>query len=131
MSIESLSRRLAKVEGNFVKQEPRFKRMFLDLLNEYGYPPVAKTLGSLTWPSSGRTVPIETLLYISCDQDLLSLEDYRGLVPDEVLRKAYGRAVNWGGDEVRRRAGVIDERGQAMPGYRLMENGCIVEAANC
>lgn len=62
--------------------------------------------------------------------ETLAFESYRGLVPEDVIRRAYSHRRNWVGcpDEVRRLAGVIDDEGNVMPGYVLQENGCIVDA---
>jgi hypothetical protein len=63
--------------------------------------------------------------------DILDLEEFRGLVPDEDIRAAYSFCRNYAFSRdkarlIRERAGVIDGQGNVMPGYVLLDNGCIV-----
>ncbi len=124
----TLSRRLSRIEGIVGRTDTTFKELLLQLLKEYTYPATRALFNELRWPGSGRVVEFETILRFSVGFDLLVMEDYRGLVPDEVLRSAYNKCRNWGGQQVRLLAGVIDEQGNVMPGYRLSENGCILDA---
>lgn len=60
----------------------------------------------------------------------LALERFRGVVPDRVLAAVYDTMRNWGCSpdvslRIRQLAGVVDQVGQAMPGYVLLANGCV------
>lgn len=63
----------------------------------------------------------------------LALEQYRDRVPGRVIASVYNAMRNYGFApilrlRVRQLAGVIDETGSVLPGYALLDNGCIVDA---
>ena len=67
------------------------------------------------------------------DTDILDLEEFRRLVPDEDTRAAYSFCRNYAFSRdkarlIRERAGVIDGQGNVMPGYVMRDNGCINDA---
>lgn len=127
MRTDSISRRLDAVERITNKINSGLHSKMQELLKKHGYLAVRSLMERVTWPRTDRVVEFERLLLIAAG-DALLLDDYRGLVPDEVLRQSYSLCRNWGGFEMRRKAGVIDEQGNAMPGYVLLDNGCIVDA---
>lgn len=126
---ENIKRRLEKVEQTVDIHKESATAIFLDCLCEYGYETVATYLQEAQSPNL-RNKPFSFLMHIADDiGEELAFEQYRGLVPDEVIRQAYNYRRNWSGcsDEVRRLAGVIDAEGNVMPSYVLLGNGCIVE----
>ena len=123
----ALEKRLLKLEG------PINRALVVDALDEYGYEELAALLSTLSFGSDGAHITVARFLTLDLANDVLALEDFRGKVPDEVLRQAYSICRNWAMQpeqlgKVRLRAGVVDGNMKVMPGYRLAENGCIVEA---
>ena len=118
--IVSLDRRIKKLEGVLPNRE--FMSLVLGALREIGYEELAARM----------TVGMPRILLRSVDDtDILDLEEFRGLVPDEDIRAAYSLCRNYAylpdkARLIRERAGVIDGQGNVMPGYVLMDNGCIV-----
>jgi hypothetical protein len=118
----SLDRRIAKLEVAGPNHE--FMSMVLWFLRERSYEELVKI--------AHGGIPRFLLLAVD-DTDILDLEEFRGLVPDEDIRAAYSFCRNYAFSRdkarlVRERAGVIDGQGNVMPGYVLLDNGCIVGA---
>jgi hypothetical protein len=118
----SLDRRIAKLEGVLPNRE--FLSLVLWFLRERGYEELVKI-------AQGR-IPRFLLLAVD-DTDILDLAEFHGLVPDEDIRAAYNSCRNYAflpdkARLIRERAGVIDGQGNVMPGYVLLDNGCIVGA---
>jgi hypothetical protein len=82
--------------------------MVLGVLREIGYEGLAARMG----------VGVPRILLRSVDDtDILDLEEFRGLVPDEDIRAAYSFCRNYAFSRdkarlIRERAGVIDGAGQ-------------------
>jgi hypothetical protein len=67
------------------------------------------------------------------ERNPLAIERFRGRVPDRVLAALYSRMRNFAfaadiALQVRQLAGVLDVHGNPLPGYILLENGCIIDA---
>ena len=118
----SLDRRIKKLESVLPNRE--FLSLVLWFLRERGYEELVKI--------AQGGIPRFLLLAVD-DTDILDLEEFRGLVPDEDIRAAYSFCRNYAflpdkARLIRERAGVIDGQGNVMPGYVLLDNGCIVGA---
>jgi hypothetical protein len=116
----SLDRRIAKLE--VVGPNREFLSLVLWFLRERGYEELVKI--------AQGGIPRFLLLAVD-DTDILDLEEFRGLVPDEDIRAAYSFCRDYAflpdkARLIRERAGVIDGQGNVMPGYVLLDNGCIV-----
>jgi hypothetical protein len=101
--------------------------MVLGVLRAGGYEELC-----LVATETGRSVP-RILLDCVDALDILDLEEFRGLVPDEDIRAAYSLCRNYAflpdkARLIRERAGVIDGQGNVMPGYVKRDNGCINDA---
>jgi hypothetical protein len=123
--IVSMEHRIKKLEGVLPNRE--FMSIVLGVLREIGYQEL-----SLVATQTGRSVP-RILLDCVGALDILELEEFRGLVPDEDIRAAYSFCRDYAflpdkARLIRERAGVIDGQGNVMPGYVLLDNGCIVGA---
>jgi hypothetical protein len=118
----SLEHRIKKLEG--VLPNRQFMSMVLGVLREIGYEELAARMG----------VGVPRILLDCVDAlDILELEEFRSLVPDEDIRAAYSFCRNYAflpdkARLIRERAGVIDGQGNVMAGYVLLDNGCIVGA---
>jgi hypothetical protein len=114
----NLERRIKKLEGVLPNRE--FMSMVLGALREIGYEELAARMA----------VGMPRILLRSVDDaDILDLEEFRGVVPDEDIRAAYSLCRNYAYSPdkarlIRERAGVIDGQGNVMP--VLTDNGCIV-----
>lgn len=128
MRTDSISRRLAVIEAKVNNGKSSMKATILGILRGNGFPALCDVIGALRWPGSRNEVTVETILHISVGMDHRGLEDFRGLVPDDVLQRAYSLRRNYftGFHDVRVKAGVMDEQGNVMPGYRMTDHGCIV-----
>ena len=118
----SLEHRIKKLEG--VLPNRQFMSMVLGVLREIGYEELVKI--------AQGGIPKFLLLAVD-DTDILDLEEFRGLVPNDDIRAAYNSCRNYAflpdkARLIRERAGVIDGQGSVMPGYVLLDNGCIVGA---
>ena len=124
----ALKRRLAKIEG-----EPDTK-LVRNALDAMGYEALSEHLSKTKFRRDGSSITMGQFLTLDLTDNVLELEQFRGKVPDDVIRAAYSYCRNWTvppeqRNIVRFRAGVIDEDGCVAPGYRLIaENGCIVAA---
>ena len=121
----NLERRIKKLEGVLPNRE--FVSMVQGVLREIDYEELSQMAARM-----GVGVP-RILLRSVDDTDILDLEEFRGLVPDEDIRAAYSFCRNYAflpdkARLIRERAGVIDGQGNVMPGYVLLDNGCIVGA---
>lgn len=121
----SLDRRIKKLEG--VRPNREFRSLVLSLLREDGYEELSRVV-----VPPGMGMPRVLLLSVE-DTDVFDLEEFRGLVPDEDIRAAYSLCRNYAFSPdkarlIRERAEVIDGQGNVMPGYVLLDNGCIVGA---
>lgn len=126
--ITTLRRRLSAIEAKVSKGKSPLKSVLLEILRGNGFPALCDVIGTLRWPGSGHEVSVEIILHISVGTDHLGLEAFRGLVPDDVLQRAYSLSRNYftGLHEVRVKAGVMDDQGNVMPGYRITDNGCVI-----
>jgi hypothetical protein len=117
-----LEHRIKKLEG--ILPNRQFMSMVLGVLREVGYEELAARMG----------VSVPRILLDCVDAlDILELEEFRSLVPDEDIRAAYSFCRNYAflpdkARLIRERAGVIDGQGNVMAGYVLLDNGCIVGA---
>lgn len=126
MATYDVMRRLDKLEQRVDIRRDSRTGMLLAILREHGYEVVERFINE-SEELQGR--PFWHLMNAMDDtEDPLVFERYRGLVPDEVIRRAYNMRRNWAGNEVRRLAGVIDGDGRVMPGYVMLDNGCIADA---
>ena len=93
----SLEHRIKKLEG--VLPNRQFMSMVLGVLREIGYEELAARIG----------VGVPRILLRSVDDtDILDLEEFRGLVPDEDIRAAYSFCRNYA--FLRDKARLIRER---------------------
>lgn len=130
MATYDVIRRIEKLEGRVESGKESSTAMLLRMLRDHGYEEIERVFKEEFKASKGRA--FEIIMNVMDDtEDPKVFERYRGLVPDEVIRRAYGKRVNWGGDEVRRLAGVIDAKGNVMPGYVMLDNGLINRVASC
>ncbi len=122
MATYDVLRRIEKLGGRVYAGKESNPAMLLRILCDNGYEQIERLF------SEDLGKPFEFIMDLMDDtEDLMVFERYRGLVPDAVIRRAYGRRVNWGSNEVRRLAGVIDAHGKVMPGYVMLDNGLINE----
>lgn len=123
----TIKRRLGRLEAQKGIGKSSFKDKLITALTKYGFAAVSDTLAPVT--EQGREMA--KILSASVGADHLALEDYRGLVPDEVLQRAYSlrRNYTWGRNEVRARAGIIDAAGNVQPGYRFVGDLVVDEVA--
>lgn len=127
MATYDVMRRIKKLEERVESGKESSTAILLRMLREHGYEAVVQMFAERE-PLADR--PFEFVMNVMDDtEDPLVFERFRGLVPDEVICRAYGKRVNWGGDEVRRLAGVIDAKGNVMPGYVMLDNGLINKVA--
>ena len=121
-----IEKRLSKLEG---KHADEFVMAALDSL---GYEGLVEYLSTTKFHGGRRPISMARFLTLDLVGNVLALEDFRGKVPDNIIQEAYSHCRNWAVppeqlNTVRFRAGVIDENGCVMPGYRFVEgNGCIV-----
>jgi hypothetical protein len=118
----NLERRVKKLESVLPNRE--FLSLVLWFLRERGYEELVKI--------AQGGIPRFLLLAVD-DTDILDLEEFRGLVPDEDIRAAYSFCRNYAflpdkARLIRERAGVIDGQGNVMPGYVMRDNGLINDA---
>ena len=126
----NLHRRLAAIEAKINHGKSSIKDVILEILRRNGFAALREVIGRLRWPGSENEVSVEVMLHIAVGMDHTGLEEFRGRVPDDVLQRAYSLRRNHftGFHDVRVKAGVMDAKGNVMPGYRMMDNGCIVDA---
>ncbi len=137
-----IKRRLAQIERRLGTAKQSSTDLMLQNLRTYGYAAVAelfRTAEEKGMFSDGKAPCIHPFsFWIDIMDDVGgpdAFEAYRGLVPEVEIRQAYSSRRNWGGSVespvtlIRLRAGVIDEAGNVMPGYKLLDNGCIVDAS--
>ena len=126
----NLHRRLAAIEAKINHGKFPIKDVILEILRRHGFGALREVIGTLRWPGSDDEVIVEVMLHIAVGMDHTGLEEFRGLVPDDVLQRAYSLRRNHftGFRDARVKAGVMDDRGNVMPGYRMTDNGCIVDA---
>jgi len=125
MTTSEIRSRLRRIEKTASEQKVSGTAMLLKCIRDCGYQETA------TFLCKDDSLPFFRVMNTfadKCDSD--AFECYRGLVPDEEIRKAYNFLRNWCGDnsKILLRSGVIDEAGNVMPGYRMAENGRIVNA---
>ena len=124
----ALEKRLLKLEG------PITKPLLMDALEKYGYDKLVGLLSAMSSHMNGEPVSFAEFMIFDIAGDVFALEDFRGKVPDDVIREAYSSCRNWGmppaaKHRLRLLAGVIDEQGKVMPGYRGVDgNDCIIVA---
>jgi hypothetical protein len=147
----SIESRLAKLENAAPPVTPGFAEFSrrlpaLDETGEYGPDPMLETFAPwLTELGEScnrfrKLAPMERgLADLLCtfneSSDPFAFERYRGRVPGRVLAAIYNERRNWAyGPEVAKKirflAGVTDEQGNLLPGYKLDNlNGCINDIA--
>lgn len=126
----NLHRRLAAIEAKINHGKSPIKDVILEILRRNGFAALREVIGTLRWPGSDDEVIVEVMLHVAVGMDHTGLEEFRGLVPDDVLQRAYSLRRNHftGFHDARVKAGVMDDQGNVMPGYRMTDNGCIVDA---
>lgn len=126
----NLHRRLAAIEAKINHGKSPIKDVILEILRRHGFGALREVIGTLRWPGSDDEVIVEVMLHIAVGMDHTGLEEFRGLVQDDVLQRAYSLRRNHftGFHDARVKAGVMDDQGNVMPGYRMTDNGCIVDA---
>lgn len=126
----NLHRRLAAIEAKINHGKSPIKDVILEILRRHGFGALREVIGTLRWPGSDDEVIVEVMLHIAVGMDHTGLEEFRGRVPDDVLQRAYSLRRNHftGFHDARVKAGVMDDQGNVMPGYRMTDNGCIVDA---
>ena len=126
----TLQRRLAAIEAKINQGKSPIKDVILEILRRNGFAALREVIGTLRWPGSDDEVIVEVMLHIAVGMDHTGLEEFRGRVPDDVLQRAYSLRRNHftGFHDARVKAGVMDDQGNVMPGYRMTDNGCIVDA---
>lgn len=134
--------RLKRIEGKLGAQKKTGTDSMLNALHEAGFDDVRLALAAQdTHEGRSRPVPFYVYMSVMADEEEghFVFERYRGLVPDEVIRQAYNHRRNWysrrdlkalseDAARVLYLAGVIDEERNLMPGYLLLDNGCIADA---
>ena len=128
----ALETRVIKLEEQVnIKAQSGIEPM-LNALRKIGFDAVCTLIAEHAASKGLASEPFwELMNLMGGSNDRFEFERYRGLVPDEVIRRAYNHRRNWAyGDEtivtrVRQLAGVIDADGNVMPGYVLNKNGCI------
>jgi len=131
----TLNTRLDKLEGQTNSKAQSGTELLLNVLREVGFDFLCNSLAE--HDEREEPEPFWLLMNLMSDnsRNPLEFERYRGLVPDEVIRRAYSHRRNWAFDQaviirVRQLAGVIDADGNVMPGYVLTDSGNIVDAPN-
>ena len=131
----TLSSRLEKLERQANAKAQSGTEMMLRALRASGFDDVCAMFAEDDVSNGRKPTPFWRLMDVMSDsRNEFEFERYRGLVPDEVIRHAYSCRRNYAyGDEaivtrVRQLAGVVDGDGNVMPGYVLLDNGCIVDA---
>lgn len=130
----TLESRLNKLEDQTNIKAQSGTELLLNVLREVGFDFLCNSLAE--HDEREEPEPFWLLMNLMDDsRNPLEFERYRGLVPDEVIRRAYSHRRNWAFDQaviirVRQLAGVIDAVGNVMPGYVLTDNGNIVDAPN-
>lgn len=133
-SMATLESRLNKLEDQTNIKAQSGTELMLNVLHAVGFDYLCNSLAE--HDEREEPEPFWLLMNLMDDsRNPLEFERYRGLVPDEVIRRAYSHRRNWAFDQaviirVRQLAGVIDADGNVMPGYVLTDNGCIVDAPN-
>ncbi len=85
-----LERRLEKLEG--CRPLPMVVMAALDGL---GYEEMNRLVESGHFRMAGKPARMSELLRLDIGGDVFALEDFRGKVPDEVVREAYASCRNW------------------------------------
>ncbi len=133
----TIETRLAKLESLTNINAKQGTELMLAALLADGFDDLSIALAKHDESEGHTPMPFWSLMHLMKDsRNPLEFERYRGLVPDEVIRRAYSCMRNYAfGNEaivtrVRQLAGVIDADGNVMPGYVLTDNGSIVDAPN-
>lgn len=131
MNIYDFKRRIEKLENKLGTHREGKAECLLRCLLEDGYEAVAAQLAEV----GSRPLPFWVWMNLMDDtSDAIAFERYRELVPDDVIRRAYSHRRNYVyGDaatvlRIRQLAGVLDDDGNVLPCYVMLENGCIVDA---
>jgi hypothetical protein len=126
--------RLKKLESTNARNENRFGLGILNLLQKHGHEGMIEGMNEI-YKERGKNivVSLEELLLLTVEHDVFFLENYRGLVPEEVLRRAYSTYRNSTFppekmQRVRELAGLYDDNGELKPEYVYTRNGGIVDA---
>lgn len=129
----TLNARLEKLESQTNVNAKPGTELMLNALRAGGFDEVCNLLAANDESHGREPTPFWMTMNIMGD-NVFEFERYRGLVPDDMIRRAYNYQRNHAfGDEaivtrVRQLAGVIDANGNVTPGYMLLDNGCIVDA---
>lgn len=130
----TLDNRLGNLEEQLGSKAQSGTELLLNALREIGFDDLCIMLAARDEREGRAPEPFWMLMsYMGDSQTPFEYERYRGLVPDEVIRRAYNHRRNWASAKtvivkVRQLAGVIDTDGNIMPGYVLADNGCILDA---
>lgn len=133
-SMATLESRLNKLEDQTNSKAQSGTELMLNVLRAVGFDYLCNSLAE--HDEREEPEPFGLLMNLMDDsRNPLEFERYRGLVPDEVIRRAYSHRRNWAFDQaviirVRQLAGVIDADGNVMPGYVLTDSDNIVDAPN-
>lgn len=133
-SMATLESRLNKLEDQTNSKAQSGTELMLNVLRAVGFDYLCNSLAE--HDEREEPEPFWLLMNLMDDsRNPLEFERYRGLVPDEVIRRAYSHRRNWAFDQaviirVRQLAGVIDADGNVMPGYVLTDSDNIVDAPN-
>lgn len=133
-SMATLESRLNKLEDQTNIKAQSGTELMLNVLRAVGFDYLCNSLAE--HDEREEPEPFWLLMNLMDDsRNPLEFERYRGLVPDEVIRRAYSHRRNWAFDQaviirVRQLAGVIDADGNVMPGYVLTDSDNIVDAPN-
>lgn len=133
----TIETRLAKLESLTSINAKQGTEMMLNVLRGVGFDYLCNSLAEHDESEGHTPTPFWEQMHLMRDgRNPFEFERYRGLVPDDVIQRAYNYQRNYAfGNEaivtrVRQLAGVIDADGNVMPGYVLTDNGCIVVAPN-
>lgn len=107
--------------------------LVLEALRAIGYEELCLLLAMHDTGQGREPGPFWLLMNLMDDRETpFEFERYRRLVPDEVIRRAYNIRRNFAypkeiSARIRNLAGLTDDAGNLMPGYKLLDNGCIAD----
>lgn len=133
-SMATIETRLGKLEEQTNINARSGTELMLNALRKIGFDKVCTFFAEADEINGRAPEPFWMLMHVMDNgHNHFEFERYRGLVPDDVIRRAYNHRRNWASgqavvDRVRQLAGVIDADGNVMPGYVLNDNGCINDA---
>lgn len=141
MSVLKFDARVRKLELKAGVKSRTGTDFMLDALREAGFEDVLLALAAQDTNDGYSPRPFHVYMSVLADEGEghFVFERYRGLVPDGVIQRAYNFRRNWysGKDlknlpndaaRVLHLAGILDEERNLMPGYLLLDNGCIADA---